>query len=98
MELHKSHRHKNQGKQEIRHCHVDNEKVDWFSQSWPFVNDCYYQGISEKRKKEEDAKSHGYSNFVLCKIKRNRAARFIPRCIHEVNERKWCVYHCVHVG
>ena len=87
MEIHKSHRHRDQGKQKIRHGHVDDEKVDWFSQSWRFVNDYSYQAISKERSNEEDAKSNGYSNFVLCKIKRNRATWLVPRCIFELKER-----------
>ena len=31
------------GKQQIRHGHVDDEKVDWFSKSWRFVNNYSYQ-------------------------------------------------------
>ena len=68
--------------EENRHGHVDHEKVDCFSQSWRFINDHSYQGISDERNNGNETESNGYSNFVGCRVYRNEATRFICLCIH----------------
>ena len=65
MEIHKSHRHNDQGKQQIRHGHVDDEKVDWFSSKLVFCKRLLLSRNFRGKKQRRGCKEQWFLQFGM---------------------------------